>query len=109
MLNGRLSCRSFAHGSLERWTCLISTLTTCLPDINVWVSLATEKHAHHELAKNWFQRLQNERLVFCRLTQLGFLRLLTNKHVMQGDVLMPKQGVAGVSRTSLTPQDGISC
>lgn len=62
---------------------------TCLPDINVWVSLATEKHTHHELAKNWFQRLQNERLVFCRLTQLGFLRLLTNKHVMQGDVMRP--------------------
>jgi hypothetical protein len=27
--------------------------------------------------------------VFCRITQLGFLRLLTNRHVMQEDVLSP--------------------
>ncbi|MGI8746194.1 MAG: PIN domain-containing protein [Bryobacteraceae bacterium] len=27
--------------------------------------------------------------MFCRLTQLGFLRLLTNKHVMQEEVMSP--------------------
>lgn len=32
---------------------------------------------------------QDERLLFCRLTQLGFLRLLTNKHVMQEEVVQP--------------------
>jgi len=29
--------------------------------------------------------------VFCRLTQLGFLRLLTNKHVMQEEVMRPDE------------------
>ena len=31
----------------------------------------------------------DERLAFCRLTQLGFLRLLTNKHVIQEEVMGP--------------------
>ena len=33
--------------------------------------------------------LIDERLAFCRLTQLGFLRLLTNKHVMLEEVMSP--------------------
>ncbi len=50
---------------------------TYLPDINVWIALAAEKHIHHPAARYWFANLHDERLTFCRLTQLGFLRLLT--------------------------------
>ena len=63
-------------------TCLISTLMTYLPDVNVWIALAAERHAFHREARRWFSGLQDGRLAFCRLTQLGFLRLLTNAQVM---------------------------
>jgi toxin-antitoxin system PIN domain toxin len=62
---------------------------TYLPDVNVWIALAAERHTDHRVARQWFSNLQDEKLVFCRLTQLGFLRLLTNKHVMQEEVMSP--------------------
>jgi predicted nucleic acid-binding protein len=53
---------------------------TYLPDVNVWIALAAERRAHHRVARQWFSNVQDEKLVFCRLTQLGFLRLLTERH-----------------------------
>ena len=53
---------------------------TYLLDVNVWIALAAERHTHHRVARYWFSNLQDEKLAFCRLTQLGFLRLLTNIH-----------------------------
>ena len=63
---------------------------TYLPDVNVWIALAADKHIHHPLARSWFAGLREEKLWFCRLTQLGFLRLLTNKQVMQDEVVSPE-------------------
>jgi len=60
---------------------------TYLPDVNVWIALAAERHTLHRKARHWFSTLQDERLAFCRVTQLGFLRLLTNKHVMLEEVM----------------------
>ena len=63
---------------------------TYLLDVNVWIALAAERHALHRSARHWFSNLiSDEKLVFCRLTQLGFLRLLTNKHVMQEEIMEP--------------------
>src|SRR5947209_19514836 len=53
------------------------------PDINVWVALAYLGHQHHAIATAWFSQLSDSTIVFCRLTQLGFLRLITNPVVMQ--------------------------
>ena len=53
---------------------------TYLPDVNVWIALAADKHIHHSVARSWFTKVQDEKLAFCRITQLAFLRLLTNKH-----------------------------
>src|SRR5437016_2866515 len=64
---------------------------TWLPDVNVWIALAAERHALHRAARHWFSSLHDERLAFCRLIQLGFLRLLTNKHVMQDEVMKPDE------------------
>jgi predicted nucleic acid-binding protein len=64
---------------------------TYLPDVNVWIALATERHTHRRVARHWFNNLQGEKLVFCRLTQLGVLRLLTNEHVMQEEVMKPDE------------------
>src|SRR5713226_509068 len=64
---------------------------TYLPAVNVWIALAAERHTLHRAARHWFSNLQDEELAFCRLTQLGFLRLLTNKHVMQEEVMRPDE------------------
>jgi uncharacterized protein len=53
--------------------------------------LRPERYALHRAARHWFSNLQDEKLVFCRLTQLGFLRLLTNKHVIQEEVMSPDE------------------
>ena len=58
-----------------------------LPDVNVWVALAVDGHPHHAIAKRWFERLGQESLLFCRVTEMGLLRLLTNEHVMSGHPL----------------------
>lgn len=52
-----------------------------LPDINIWLALAFESHVHHKAARDWFDRAAADSCAFCRLTQLGFLRLATNQKV----------------------------
>ncbi len=56
---------------------------TCLPDLNVWLALAVDTHPHHAPAKRWFED-NADHLVFCRITEMGLLRLLTNSTVMSG-------------------------
>jgi toxin-antitoxin system PIN domain toxin len=58
-----------------------------LVDVNVWVALAYSLHVHHDLAKRRFETIGVDQAYFCRLTQLGFLRLLTNPHVMGPNVM----------------------
>jgi toxin-antitoxin system PIN domain toxin len=60
------------------------------PDINVWIALSHEGHEHHIPAARWFDRLDGN-LHFCRITQLGFLRLLTHPTVMRESVRTQKQ------------------
>jgi toxin-antitoxin system PIN domain toxin len=64
---------------------------TYLPDVNIWIALAAERHTLHRAARHWFSNLKDEKVAFCRLTQLGFLRLLTNKHVMQEEIMRPDE------------------
>ena len=60
-----------------------STTSFLFPDINVWVALTHGAHVHHQVARDWFDSLGADvRLSFCRLTQLGLLRLLTAEAVM---------------------------
>lgn len=65
-----------------------STRSFLFPDVNVWVALTYEGHIHHRIAKSWMESLpSNVRLFFCRVTQLGLLRLLTTEAVMGVDVV----------------------
>ena len=66
-------------------------MKTCLPDINVWIALAADRHVHHETAKGWFAEIEPGEANFCRVTQMGFLRLITNRHVMGADVVTQKE------------------
>ncbi|OIP03116.1 MAG: hypothetical protein AUJ96_15190 [Armatimonadetes bacterium CG2_30_66_41] len=52
-----------------------------LPDVNLWLALGFEAHAHHRRAADWFGDHPPGSCCFCRLTQQGFLRLATNPSV----------------------------
>jgi uncharacterized protein len=58
-----------------------------LPDINVWVAMHHRRHVRHEAAETWFDGLDQPRLAFCRQTQLGFFRILTNAALMGNETL----------------------
>lgn len=60
--------------------------------MNVWLALAHEIHPHHRVAMSWGESLDSSAIVFfCRFTQLGLLRLLTNQSAMGKDVLTQSQ------------------
>jgi len=70
----------------------VSTNTFLFPDVNVWLALAHEIHPHHTAAATWERTLPADAILgFCRFTQLGLLRLLTNPAAMQADVLTQAQ------------------
>lgn len=58
------------------------------PDVNVWLALTYEKHAHNRSAVAWYERLgSTSTLIFCRHTQMGLFRLLSTAAVMGEDSL----------------------
>jgi hypothetical protein len=58
-------------------------MTSFFPDLNVWLALSLEGHPHETVAWEWLASVPLERrIVFCRYTQMGFLRLLTTAAVM---------------------------
>lgn len=62
--------------------------TTDLLDANVWLALAHEGHPHHGRARRYWES-EGASTAMCRVTQMAFLRLLTNKTIMRDDVLAP--------------------
>lgn len=54
-------------------------------DANVWLALLWSRHIHSEKAKAWFERASEEKFLFCRITQVTVLRLLTTAAVMGSD------------------------
>lgn len=79
--------------------------TSLFPDINVWVALTYEGHVHHRSAATWFATLPLDMgLVFCRLTQLGLLRLLTAEAVMGDEAMTQPQAWASYDRWLQDPR-----
>ena len=68
-----------------------STTSSVFPDVNVWIALTIKAHQHHAIAWSWYHSLgPHQKLVFCRFTQVGFLRLLTNKTVAAHETVTQK-------------------
>jgi toxin-antitoxin system PIN domain toxin len=66
-------------------------MTCYLADINVWIAIACSVHSRHTVAREWFHSLHADQIWFCRFTQIGFLRLLTNPSVTGAQVRTQEQ------------------
>jgi uncharacterized protein len=65
------------------------------PDLNVWVALSLRAHEHNRAAWEWYRTLRSdEELAFCRLSQMGLLRLLTTHSVAKDETLTQVQAWA---------------
>jgi uncharacterized protein len=53
-----------------------------LLDINVWLGMAFQAHQNHLSARSWFQSSGTTQVYFCRVTQMGFLRLASNPQAL---------------------------
>ena len=56
-----------------------------LADVNVWLPTLVADHPHHDVATRWWRfdvLPARHHVAFCRMTQLGLLRLLSNERVM---------------------------
>jgi toxin-antitoxin system PIN domain toxin len=62
-----------------------------LLDVNVWLSLEVEAHIHHAAAVEWFANRGESQCALCRVTQMAFLRHLTNKAIMRSEALTPAE------------------
>ena len=62
-----------------------STGPRVLADVNIWLATVVEQHPHHAHAIHWWRNKvlpEHHTVCFCRVTQLGLLRLLTNTTLM---------------------------
>ena len=57
-----------------------------LVDVGVWLAAIWGRHAHYPVASDWLNR-QADDLVFCRVTQMGLLRLLSTPTIMGEDAI----------------------
>jgi uncharacterized protein len=55
-----------------------------LLDLNFWIALSLETHPQHDRARAWYEQtpLRLGDLLFCRQTEMGFLRLITQERTM---------------------------
>jgi toxin-antitoxin system PIN domain toxin len=56
------------------------------PDVNVWLALSTSEHVHSAVARRWWEE-ESGRIAFSRISQMGFLRLVTTAAAMSGKPL----------------------
>jgi uncharacterized protein len=61
-----------------------------LVDVNVWLAAAWARHIHHDIARTFVEAEEGD-LAFCRVTELAFLRLTTNRAVTGDDVRTRRQ------------------
>jgi uncharacterized protein len=58
-----------------------------LPDLNVWLALAATQHPHHAQALTYWEQQASGRVLFCTVTALGLVRLLSKPKLMGASVL----------------------
>jgi hypothetical protein len=67
-------------------------MTLFFPDLNVCLALSDTGHIHSTGAWKWMKMLPDDaQFIFCRYTQVGLLRLLTNTSIMGDQTLTKKR------------------
>ena len=68
-------------------------MKTALLDLNILTALLWPAHEHHDAAHRWFSARANAPWATCALTQLGFVRIVSNP-AFSRDALSPPGAVA---------------
>ena len=68
-------------------------MKTALLDLNILTALLWPTHEHHEAAHRWFAPRAEAGWATCPLTQLGFVRLVSNP-AFSRDALSPVEALA---------------
>ena len=58
-----------------------------LPDLNVWLTLAATDHPHHRQALHYWEQQASPEVLFCTVTALGLIRLVSQPKLMGASVL----------------------
>ena len=66
-----------------------------LPDLNVWLALATPDHVHHQQAVAYWKEQSAEEVPFCTVTALGLVRLVRQPKAM-GSAVKSAQGASAL-------------
>jgi uncharacterized protein len=61
-----------------------------LVDVGVWLAAVWGRHVHQAVAAEWFGN-ETDDIAFCRVTQMGLLRLLANPAIMGDDAINRSQ------------------
>ena len=65
-----------------------------LPDLNVWLALASPTHQHHSSAVRYWEEQASQQVLFCTVTALGLVRLVMQPKVMGDAVLTAAEASA---------------
>ena len=77
-----------------------------LPDLKVWLALASPTHQHHSSAVTYWKEQASQQLLFCTVTALGLVRLVM-QHKLMGDAALAA-AEASALLTKFVQQPGVS-
>ena len=67
-------------------------MNSYIPDVNLWLALTLDTHEHLAAATAWLDSLPEDfQLLFCRITQISFLRLLSMRAVAGAATMNQRQ------------------
>ncbi len=77
-----------------------------LPDLNVWLALASPTHQHHSSAVKYWEEQASQQVLFCTVTALGLVRLVIQPKLM-GDAVLTAAEASALLET-FVQQPGVS-
>ena len=77
-----------------------------LPDLNVWLALASPTHQHHSKAVTYWEEQASQKVLFCTVTALGLARLVMQPKVMGDAALTAAEASALLAK--FVQQPGVS-
>ena len=77
-----------------------------LPDLNVWLALASPTRQHHSSAVTYWEEQASQQVLLCTVTALGLVRLVMQPKVM-GDAALTASEASALLET-FVQQPGVS-